>query len=362
MGFFSTLLAKLTGADAARKPATRKHDPVFWTASPHDTPVATFDPPGSERRTAFLRIDDAPSRWWAPVGVTRTEPAELPARELTAEARALENLLISHFDGHDLTLPPLLNGAERVLVKLRDPKCNYHDVAAIVAEDPVIAAAVLRVANSALYRGLQKITSLPAALNRLGFNTLRTLMLRESLRAAMFDRRGAADNFAGLIWKRSLACATIMQGLSRFTKVPPDDAFLYGLLHDIGNVVVLRIIHDRAASTTLELDTETFEYLCSVCHQEFGELIADAWKLPSDLKALIADHHTHPEDDELRQVERLQLLLADMITSLLGYAPGEPFLLLESRVTRALELAHRSDFISFLEGLPEELEDVLGTA
>lgn len=272
----------------------------------------------------------------------------------------LENMLVSHFDGHDLTLPPLLHVAERVLPKLSDPNCSLPAIACALSEDQVMAASILRMVNSPIYRGVNKITALPAAVTRLGLKAIHTLLMHESLRSATFCRSGERDGFALILWQRSLAGATIMRGLSQFTSVDKEVAFLIGLLHDIGNVIVLRIVHGYTLPMRYEIDTDAFEYLCGESHQEFGELIAENWGLPPHLKSLLADHHRYPTHDDPLRAERLQLQLTDIICSLLGYAPFEPYDLLACRVVQDLGLADNPKFVAYLERLPDEVDETIG--
>ena len=289
-----------------------------------------------------------------------TELQDIERPELSMEARALENLLVSHFDGHDLRMPPLLPVAEAVLPRLGDPRCELGIVANTLSEDQVVAAALLRMANSPLYRGLNKITALRPAITRLGVRALRTLLMHESLRAAMFHRKGATRELASAVWRRSLASACIMRGLSQFTDLDVEDAFLIGLLHDIGDVIVLRIVSAEQTGGRYKIDLDAFEYLCFECHQEFGELIADSWSLPPNLKAIISDHHTYPQPDDPNRTARLQLQVTDMINTLLVYTPYHPYNLLESRPARDLGLASRDGFLSFLESLPDDVDETVG--
>ncbi len=298
-------------------------------------------------------------RWWAPQDATLTELVEMERPNLSTEARALENLLVTHFDGHDLTLPPLLHVAETVLPRLGDRNCELSKVAESLSEDQVIAAGILRMANSPLYRGLSKTTGLKPAITRLGIRALRTLLMHESLRAATFHRKRGNNELAKWVWRRALSGACIMRGLSEFTKIGEEDAFLAGLLHDIGNVVVLRVTYGELGAQPYDIDLSTFEYLCHECHQEFGELIADAWSLPPNLKTLISDHHRSPEADDPQRVIRFQLQLTDMINSLLCYAPHLGYNLLESRPVHELGLSDRADFVAFLENLPEHVEETV---
>ncbi len=271
----------------------------------------------------------------------------------------MENLLVSHFDGHNLTLPQLHRAAERILPLLADPRCSLTDIAEQLATDQVVAAAVLRMANSPLYRGLDKITSLQPAVGRLGIRAVRTLLLHESLRGAMFSGEGMLSDFADVLWRRSLAGGAIMRRLAQLTSADPDDAFLIGLLHDIGYVVVLRIVSGDRNASRYEIAPETLEYLCSESHQEFGELIAVKWGLPPALRALISDHHSDPSTDDPLRRDRLRLQLTDMITSLLGYSPWAPYDLWHCKVVQELGLSDRRNFRELLESLPDELDEAV---
>jgi len=302
--------------------------------------------------------DDANDCWWKPAGVDQTEYTPGIDMEPVAEIRMIEGVLISHFDGHDLAMPPFPQVAERVLKQLRDRHCSMSQVASLIAEDQVTTANVLRMANSPLYRGVDKITSLQQAVTRLGANAVRTLMMHHSLKAAVFGKRSANEQLVDLVWGGSLASATVMRTLAKFTKIDPEDAFLIGLMHDIGNVIVLRTVTEEERRFHMTVDVRSFEYLCHVSHQEFGELIADAWKLPERVKALICDHHSHPEPDDPLRTERLMLIVTDMINQMLGYGPEAQYDLLSTRAVQELGLLDAPGFGQCLAELPLEIEEI----
>jgi len=141
--------------------------------------------------------------WWEPLGDAVTEPAAAARPELTTEARSLENILVSQFDGHELDLPPMPLVAERVIRRLGNANYDASELSRDLAEDQVIAASVIRMANSVLYAGVEKITSLRPAVNRLGANALRTLMMHQSLRAVALQRKGCDVELADILWQRS---------------------------------------------------------------------------------------------------------------------------------------------------------------
>ncbi len=317
-------------------------------------------PDGTACRNATGEFSDeeeeSVDRWWDPAEATLVEPPEVERPEMPTEARAVESLLVSQLDGHDLRIPPLAGSAERVLQRLRDRKASLTEVAEVIAEDQVVATAVMRMANSPLYRGSQKITALNPAVVRLGATAIKTLMLQESLRVATFSRRGAASELGDMLWQRSVASAWIAHGLSAFTDVDPDDMFLLGLVQDIGNVMVLQTVEQWEPTVGYQLALEEFEYLCSAYHERFGGLIAANWSLPGQLQEIIRDHHGTPDVDDPSRAHRLLLQLTDMINGMIGYAPPRAYKLLETRPVRDLGLRDRSDFLTFLEGLPDQVE------
>ena len=367
MKLWDWVMDKLTvPAGGAKQPADNpdghahtQSGPSTGAAAPQSTATAIVEPVAAPPEPASSSTDNPVEVWWSPADATLVELTALPRPELDAEARALEAALIEDFDGHNLTLPPLPRVPERVLARMSDRRSGAKDVANEIAEDQVTAAAVLRIANSPLYRGLEKITALEPAVVRLGNTALRTLMLHQSMRAVALHGKHADDERAEALLIRALASAAIMRALSAYTPVDADDAFMIGLLHDIGALIVLRTTESQQNISHNAIDDATFEYLCQETHQEFGELIADAWNLPERLKSLIADHHRHPADDDPYRTERLLLQLTEMICALLGYAPAAPYNLLETRAAIDLRLAERPGFTDFLASLPEELDHMM---
>lgn len=318
--------------------------------------VATLSMDSSENSTPD---SDDETPWWQSEdgGITELVALERPA--LTTEALALENALVQQLDGHDLTLPPLPRVAEKVLKDLRSRKSSLNQVAKHVAEDQVIAGAVLRMANSPLYRGRDKVLALQPAVVRLGANAIKTLMMHQTLRVLSGGFKGRTANYAAALWLNSQAGAFVMRQLAPLKGVDVDDAFLMGLLHDIGDVIVLRQAAQNSRIADLQVSQNEFDYICFECHQEFGELIADSWGLPDHLKTIITTHHTYPEPDHPLRTELLLVQVCDMICSLLGYAAPLPYDLLNAKPVRDLELHENPDFIDLLKILPDEVDDLL---
>lgn len=325
--------------------------------SPESAATATAEPAIDESAVTFdpANKDDA---WWSPPGATLTELAPITRANISAEILALENLIVTHFDGRDLTLPPMPRVPELVLRELSSPEYNVRRIGAEISEDQVTAAAVLRLANSPLYRGASQITAVEPALVRVGTTAIRTLMLHQTMMSLTRAERKQSQRLADILALRAVASGAAMQHLAEFTQVDPDEAFMFGLLHDIGAVLVLRIIN-RQRFYVGRVDLDAFEYLAYQSHQEFGELLADAWHLPDRVSALMSNHHQYPLEDDPLRTERLMLHVADMMGGLLGFAPEAPYDLLRSRAAVDLGLADNPRFLQALPELPDRINDAL---
>jgi HD-like signal output (HDOD) protein len=184
-------------------------------------------------------------------------------------------------------------------------------------------------------------------------------MLHESLRAAMFPVGSADRALAQMLWDRSLAGGCIMRRMSSLVGANEENAFLVGLLHDVGNVIVLREAHRQQALTRHHVPLDAFEHLCRKYHQAFGRALAEYWQLPPELKELIANHHDPPAAADPLRAQRWLVQLCDMIASMLGYAPEVEYDLVNSEPARALGLDGREDFTRLLDEIPAHLEEAM---
>lgn len=345
--FFDNLIA---GRSSVTEP-DRQSRPARTVSS---TATATLDEPCPSIDVHDDSIGTNP--WWIPDGEALGHPFVIPKPDFTPEAEALDRILFAHLDGHELHLPPLPAVAERVIQKLSNVNYNAAEIAREIEEDPVIAGAVIRMVNSAMYAGVQQITALLPAVNRLGANAVRTLMLHQALRAATFRRQGGDDQLADIVWKRSLAAGCIMRSLAPCAGLDAEEAFIIGLLHDIGCVVVQRETQKHQKALHYDIELDAFDYLCQEYHQEFGELVAGQWGLPETLRKLIASHHAVPEPNDPLRRERLLLQLTGMINGMVGYGVPAIYHLLDTVPVQALDLVGNRRFTDRLVELPGLIE------
>lgn len=207
-------------------------------------------------------------------------------------------------------LPPLPAVAIRALAIVRDPEARVEDLAEVVSTDGALAARVLRIAGSVAYAQRQPPRTLTEAIRRLGFQTLRRLVVAASCRQ-VFARN---DAVAEALWGHGLATALAADELAVIDgEARGGISFLAGLLHDIGRQVLYLAEPERyVAVATLGLDAERDAF--GMTHAEAGGGLAAHWGLEDELADAVLQHHDPGASSLALRVQR-----ADRIAAATGY-------------------------------------------
>lgn len=191
------------------------------------------------------------------------------------------------------TLPKTYTNLQTVL---NGPNPSVREVADVISADPLVAAKVLQVVNSAFFRLAKKITRVQDAVGYLGFNSIRNMVMSaevfshwESLRAPSgLD----ADRFQSHAQRIAAACAALAAGTPLV-----DDATLVGLLHDIGYWILLqecpnelRAAMQRATDTGMPSEQAEREVV-GASHAEIGAYLLGLWGFPHHVVEAVAFHH-----------------------------------------------------------------------
>lgn len=185
-------------------------------------------------------------------------------------------------------LPPLPAAAARALTLARDPDSSSESLARVVSTDPALAARVLAMSRSVTYLRRQPPRTLQEAIATVGLRALRRILIAASARAAY----RADDQVAQSLWAHSLAAGLAAEELSKAMggSASAGDAFIAGLLHDIGKLV-LHLSNPAAFATLGVFDEEAERRLFGTTHDEIGGRLAEKWGLEPDIVAGILGHH-----------------------------------------------------------------------
>ncbi len=221
-------------------------------------------------------------------------------------------------------LPPMPNVAAKVMEMMANPMTDGRSMQKFISTDQALASKILKIANSALYSFSRDITSLSHAISIIGFNTITSLVIASSTKNAFFKgKMGLQDK---MIWEHSLASAfgCRMLAKSALGAGKTEEAFLCGLLHDIGKVILSRKLGDsysaivqeayNTKASFFELEQKTFGFT----HSEVGSLVAKKWKLPAVIEECIEFHHKPEEAQNAKVIVQIVTAL-NHICSKVGY-------------------------------------------
>jgi len=188
-------------------------------------------------------------------------------------------------------VPVFPQAALQTLNTLRDPAASIPHVVDAARRDPATAGAIIHLANSALYADLEEASTLNVAVARLGFDTSRKVVASLAMRPLLFLPKLES------LWPHSIEVADLAEQLAgRARGIDPGEAYLAGLLHDIGRIALLAsTLYDAARMQGLEQSGCPAVYAESLIlrtdHAVVGGLIAAKWRLPGHLVRAIRQHH-----------------------------------------------------------------------
>lgn len=291
--------------------------------------------------------------WWVPRGV----PVLSPEKEHIAEAidETLHAHLTQILNSPDVELPRLPRVAQRALSMLGGENTKFSSLAELIGQDPALSADVLRIANSAAFRGIREIANLEQAFSRLGTRELRSLILTRHTKGLMIRTGGAEKTLGEELWQRAVASAEFMALMAPRYRLSNDEAFLVGLLHDIGSLALLRIMHDHHKTHGRRVQRPLFARLNAEWHEHLGLRLADDWNLPEPLPFLIGQHHQVEAADGTQGKYLYLIQLSDVACSMMGYGPYVPYDFFNLPCVRALELYDNPATREFLAQLPEKI-------
>jgi HD-like signal output (HDOD) protein len=200
-------------------------------------------------------------------------------------------MLRERIEGGTLELPVLPEVAAEVLASTSREECDLRALADLVRRDQAMATHFLRVANSPLYLPKTKIVSLQQALARLGMSAVREIALLISVKTRTFQVRGYERQLKEQ-FRHSLGAALFAQEIARMRRYNVEEAFLAGLLHDVGRPVLLQALVDLHREAGLVPVSAAIEAAATADHARVGSSLIAKWSLPASLAATILCHHT----------------------------------------------------------------------
>jgi len=196
--------------------------------------------------------------------------------------------------GEISTLPEVVY---RILTLVEDPQCGAADLTEAVRSDPALAMRVMRTVNSPYYGLEEKVADLQQAIAILGFREIRNLAITSHVATLFRTSEGYKHYSRRGLWQHLVATGLVARMIAQTTgRIPPHEAYLAGLLHKLGLILLdyyahagfCRVVDNlRPDRPTCDVEMEVLGF----SHAELGQTVAQQWNLPAHLTAAIGLHH-----------------------------------------------------------------------
>lgn len=224
-------------------------------------------------------------------------------------------------------LPPLPNIVTSAMQLLSDPETPTEEIEAVIGQDQALVTKLIKVGNSALYGGLQKVTSLRQVLTRLGLKTTRNLILSASAHSYFINNQKGMRTWVQNLWQHSVETGLAARRIAEITNyTDPEEAFIGGLVHDIGKLIILMLFPKPFKEILKikkvdQLDSKTAEYrIIGLDHEQIGRILMDRWNMPDSAKTCAEYHHRYQESQGYPELSAI-VAYADYLSRQYGTKP-----------------------------------------
>ena len=263
---------------------------------------------------------------------------------------------------HIATLPEV---TIKIIKLVEDPDSTAQDLNKVISNDPALGARILKVVNSAFYGLPGQIGSINRAIVLLGLNAVKNIAIAASL-AKLFHGGQICPGFdAKELWAHSMGVAAATKHLAHKIGLGlPDEAFLAGLIHDLGIMVEVQARRPKFVEAFEKLSAdpslsfrEAELQVIGATHEDFGTALCKLWKFPMSLVYVTGFHHRPLDLAPEHRTLACLVHLADIVTARakVGFTRSVESLEASPDVLQDVGLAPQ-DIDEICEGLPDAME------
>lgn len=210
---------------------------------------------------------------------------------------------------------------------VENPDCTAPELAKLLSSDSALAARVLKIANSAMFSRQREITTLNQAIMIIGFKALKGIVVAATLR--QMNGRGAAA-IEKMVWENSMCSAMVATSIAKLLrKRYIEEIFLLGLLHSLGQVVLLAQSETAKdyAKLIQQIEVRTLDYVTleqemfGFTHALIGALVAKKWNFSAETCQVIL-HYKDPIESPRPSDEAAEKTAVVQLADLISHAAG----------------------------------------
>ena len=205
------------------------------------------------------------------------------------------------------TFSPMIPAlAVEIAWEVRDPDISAARLAHVVGKDPLLAVNVVRLANSAFSASATTITSLNDAVVRVGTRSVRQLVMAATLTARLRNPKTFGANARQMV-DHCVGTGYLASYIAERVNADQDAAFLYGLLHDIGKFVILKLARDDKPIPPT-MGQARLDACIASRHAAVGARALQLWRFAEEIRLPVAWHHEPAQAPDQQTSARIAYL------------------------------------------------------
>lgn len=209
--------------------------------------------------------------------------------------KPLVELINSHLDSNIQELPVFDSVAVKLQQMLVLNDFQMDNIIDLISVDQSLSGQVLKMANATYYSGLSKIATIKDAIVRLGAQEVANLTMMTSQMKYYKSDNKILNKYMQSLWLHTVSCATGAKWLAKKSGYPglAPEAFMGGLLHDIGKLALLKVLGDidRKMETRAAFTETLINEILDGMHSEVGFRLLQSWSLPAAYCSIALNHH-----------------------------------------------------------------------
>lgn len=259
------------------------------------------------------------------------------------------------FYHQEVDLPSMPDVALRISSAVQNEDADFRQIATTVQADPAIAARIVQVANSAMYAGVSRVESVQNAITRIGLQATRVIVMTVVLKNLFTPQSPVVRKRMKAYYLHSIRIGAICHALAaRLQGFDPEQAFLAGLMHNIG-VLPLLIQADRRSD--LNQDPVMLEQVIQELAGPIGALLLEQWAFENQFVTVAKEAASwNREVDEADYCDIVQV--AQLHSEMVGGSKVEAPPLIELSAFKRLNLGE-VDPLNLVESARQEISEIV---
>ena len=244
------------------------------------------------------------------IALGRKDPGkniEAPADEPTSFLEIFKSYLASK----KAVLPAFDATGLKIQQEASKAEPDTNAIEKMITCDPSLTSHVLRIANSAYYKGINQVSTVRAAIIRLGSREVANIAILVTQKRPFQSKDPYINKMMQNLWRHSVGCAVSAQWIANRSGLTAkaQEAFTAGLLHDIGKLLILTTTDEIKRTGTIKQNPsgDLIEEVMENYHTVYGYALLRTWNLPDHYCSIARDHHKADlkKNDELMMMVRL---------------------------------------------------------